>query len=158
MRGALLGCALMALVARPPMAQDAPAPDDSIRVRFTFASDGAQQRWTGLLERVTRDSIVLRVAGADTLALFPRTGLKRLQRHRTMSVGRNAGRGCLVVGAFAGVLGVLMVMEGDEFAAPFPLVSAALGCGLGALAGVVTGALYREWWEPFELPAPAESE
>lgn len=134
----------------------AAATQDSIKIRFTVVSNGAERQWTGLLEKLSDDSIFVRVVGVDTLVPFARNDLRTLERwHRAVSRGRGAKIGCLVVGASLGVL-TLLATTGSELKG-LTFVGLVVGCGVGALGGVIAGAGSREWWGPFELPAPGRA-
>jgi len=149
---------LCATVASAPEAR---AQDLPKQVRFITADFTGEHRWRGRLERLTPDSLELRVSGADTIAAFSRTAVRFAERqHLALSPGRAAGVGCLTVGAALGAVGFLGPNHSGDYsglkniAGVFGLVA---GCGVGAVGGLLVSAARGQRWEPWLLPVSSPS-
>jgi hypothetical protein len=146
---ALLSVAfLVAVSPSRASAQDVP------EVRFV-AEGGRGGHWQGYLERLTRDSLYLRVRGTDSLAAFSRVVIDSVERHRLVKVPRAVGIGCLAVGAPLGALGYFGTHDPDSpgIERTVGAVAFVVGCGVGAIGGAIVAAGRGPRWEPWALPA-----
>ncbi|CAN5919676.1 hypothetical protein BH11GEM1_BH11GEM1_21280 [soil metagenome] len=125
------------------------------QVRFTTADSSGDRRWQGRLERLTFDSLQLRVGGADTIAAFSRSAVHSVARqHRALTPARAAGAGCLTGGVVLSALGFFGTHDPDspgleKLAGVLGLV---VGCGAGAGVGFVVSLARGERWEAWVLP------
>lgn len=136
------------------LAPDARAQDHHEHVRFMAADSTGDHRWEGRLEQLTFDSLKVRVGGADTIATFSRAvvhSVERQVRARTRSAA--AGMGCLIGGVALGALGYLGGHDPDSpgFENLVGAVGFFVGCGAGAVVGLVASLLRGERWEAWAL-------
>jgi hypothetical protein len=122
-------------------------------VRF-LAQGMSGGHWQGYLERLTRDSLYLRVRGTDTVAAFSRLALDSVERLRLVKVPRAVGIGCLAVGGPLGALGYFGTHDPDSpgIEKMVGAVGFVVGCGLGAIGGAIVAAVHGPRWEPWTLP------
>jgi hypothetical protein len=147
-----LVCTAISL-ARDARAQDPSRQDLSRQVRFIGASASRVQRWQGYIERVTPDSLYLRVRGTDSTATFLRSSISSLERERIVNTGAVVGAGCLAVGVPLGALGYFGTHDPDS--PGLQKVAGALGfvvgCGAGAVGGLIVSAVRAHGWEAWTI-------
>src|SRR5215475_11301588 len=114
-------------------ASAAHAQELSRQVRFITASVVGEQQWQGYLERLTPDSLQLRVRGTDTIAAFSRRAVRSVEREIIINPGRAASVGCVTVGGALGALGFFGTHDPDS-----PGLEKTLGV-LGFAVGCVGG-------------------
>src|SRR6476661_6692173 len=106
---------MLALSALGVLASAAGAQELTRQVRFIGGSpSGGVQQWQGYIERLTPDSLYLRVRGTDSVAAFLRTGISSVERERSVSLAAGAGVGCLAVGVPLGALGYFGTHDPDS--------------------------------------------
>lgn len=112
--------------------------------------------WSGTIERLTPDSLYLRVAQADTVAAFSRANVGEVQRLRPpLSRGQAMKTGCVVGAVALAVYGVASSHDPDSpgvAEVTGAAVGAVIGCGVGALMGAIFSSGSREAWERYTLP------
>jgi hypothetical protein len=143
------------LTAAPADAQRPTLPSLPVRVRLFVANAEGARQWTGRLEGLTRDSLVVRVDTTGAVHHFARSDVRRLERSRPVSALKAAGVGCLMGGGLFGFLALGTNDESNVLLSGSAAVAAGFvaGCGLGALVGALLGA-GQGGWEPFDLPPP----
>ena len=129
-------------------AQDVPR-----HIRFATVTAAGDVRWDGDLEWLTPDSLGLRVREADTIAVFPRTLIGSVERERPVHQGQAAGVGCFTGGIALGVLGLVGGRDPDSpgLETKVGAFGAVVGCGLGAVGGLLVAATHRDTWDPWSL-------
>jgi len=134
-------------------AQDASRHDLSRQVRFIGPSASGVQRWEGYIERVTSDSLYLRVRGTDSTATFLRSSISSLERERVVNVGAAVGTGCLAVGVPLGALGYFGTHDPDSpgIEKLVGAVSFVAGCGIGAIGGLIVSGIRAHGWEAWTI-------
>lgn len=143
---------LSAGLARSATAQAGP------QVRFTTVDSTGNREWTGRVEWVTPDSLHVLVHDADKIVAFSRPVVRGVERRRwKVSPARAAGIGCLATGAALGALGYFGTHDPDSpgLEKPIGVISAVVGCGAGAVGGLVTSAVRGHRWESWSLPDSA---
>jgi len=147
--GFLRGTIIAVIAATPAYAQSLPQ-----EVRF-LAGGTRAVHWQGYLERLTRDSLFVRVRGTDTVAAFARTAVDSVERQRLVKIPKAASVGCLTVGGALGALGYFGTHDPDSpgLEKTVGVVGAVVGCGIGAIGGLVASAIRGHQWEPWTLPA-----
>lgn len=123
-------------------------------VRF-IAPPGRAGHWQGYLERLTPDSLYLRVHGSDSVAAFSRFAVDSVQRPRLVKVPRAVSIGCLALGGPLGALGYFGTHDPDSpgIEKTVGAVALVVGCGVGAIGGAIVAAVHGHQWEPWILPA-----
>ena len=123
-------------------------------VRFVADSRDGSDRWTGYVERLTRDSLYLRCCHVDSVAVFPRTALRSVERQRVVNVKRAVGVGCLAVGGPLAALGYFGTHDPDSpgLEKTVGAVAGVVGCAVGAVGGLLVSAARADKWEPWPLP------
>lgn len=136
------------------LASRAGAQDVSRQIRFTTTGAAGDHQWRGYVERLTPDSLRLRVRGTDTVASFSRSVVRSVERERLVNRGSAALVGCVTVGGALGAFGYLGTHDPD--APGLDTVAGVLGfgvgCGVGAAGGLVVSAVRSRGWEPWLLP------
>jgi len=132
----------------------ASAQDVPRHIRFVTTAAAGDVRWEGDLEWLTPDSLGLRLRDADTTAVFPRTLIGSVERERPVHQGQAAGVGCLTGGIALGVLGLVGTHDPDSpgLETKVGAFGAVVGCGLGAVGGLLISATHRDTWDPWPLP------
>ena len=122
-------------------------------VRF-LAQGERGGHWQGHLERLTRDSLFLRLRGTDSVAAFSRLAVDSVERRRLVKVPRAVGIGCLAVGGPLGALGYFGTHDPDSpgIEKTVGAVAFVVGCGVGAIGGAIVAAVHGPRWEPWTLP------
>jgi hypothetical protein len=136
-------------VASASNAQDTPQ-----KVRITSVDANGEHRWQGYVARLTPDSVYLRIGGADSIAAIPRKWIHTYERERPARPARAAGIGCLSVAGAIGALGFLGA-KGSSDPGPgymITMIASGVGCGLGALGGLVVSAARVNEWSTWEIP------
>ena len=130
------------------------AQDMARQVRFSTTSAAGDRRWQGHVERLTPDSLYLRVRGTDTIAAFPRKVIRSVERERRVHAGRAAGVGCLTLGAGLGALGYFGTHDPDSpgLEKTAGVLGLVVGRGVGAVGGLIVSAVRSHEWEPCVLP------
>ena len=130
-------------------AQEAPG-----QIRFTTSGAGEAVHWQGDFVRLTPDSLQIRVRGADTLAAFSRVVVRGVEREDAAQPGKAAGVGCLFVGAILGAVGYFATHDQDApgLDRAAGVLGAVVGCGVGAIGGLIGSAVTERRWEPWPLP------
>jgi hypothetical protein len=136
------------------LAPAANAQDALRQIRFITASGVGDHRWQGYIERLTPDSLHVRVRGTDTVAAFSRAVVRSVERERESHPGRAAGIGCLAVGTALGALGYFGTNDPDSpgLEKVAGVLGLGVGCALGAVGGVIVSAVRSRGWEPWLLP------
>jgi len=147
-----------ATIAAATSAGTASAQSDPQEVRFR-AEGGRGGHWQGYLERLTHDSVYLRVRGTDTVAAFSRLAVDSVERRRLVKVPRAVVIGCLAVGGPLGALGYFGTHDPDSpgIEKTVGAVAFVVGCGVGAIGGAIVSAAHGHQWEPWTLPAALRS-
>jgi len=132
------------------------------QVRFFIATSDVDHQWQGYLERLTPDSLYLRVPGSDTIAAFPRSVVRSVERERRVSRGRAAGMGCVAVGAALSAVIFESVTHShnadDRAYTPIAgTIGLGVGCAAGAVGGLIVSAVRSHGWEPWILPGSIPS-
>lgn len=142
---------LLAIVA---LGASANAQDVSWHIRFVTATAAGVVRWEGELAWLTPDSMGLRLRDSGTTAVFPRTLVDSVERERLVHHGQAAGVGCFTGGVALGVLGLVGTHDPDSpgLETKVGAVGAVVGCGLGAVGGLLISATHHDTWEPWTLP------
>jgi hypothetical protein len=146
-----LVCALAAL-ARSAAAQKLP------QIRFTMVDASGHHEWSGGVAWVSRDSLHLFVDSSGRIAAFSRSSVSGVERRRwKVSPAKAAGIGCLVTGGALGALGYFGTHDPDSpgLEKTIGVIGAVVGCGAGAIGGLVTSAVRGHRWEPWALPDSA---
>jgi hypothetical protein len=135
-------CIIGLLYATVWPASAANAQELSRQVRFITASVAGDQQWQGYLERLTPDSLQLRVRGTDTIAAFSRPAVRSVERERVVNPGSAARVGCVTVGAALGALGFFGTHDPDSpgLEKTLGVLGLAVGCAGGAVGGLVVSA------------------
>ena len=126
------------------------------KVRITTVDSSGQRRWTGYVQRLTRDSIELRVvSGApDRVVTLPRSAI-RLTERQTPAVSRQRAAlvGCAMGGGVLGTVGFSGPDQSGDFSG-MKKVNGVLGIILGCPVGAVVAVLVSrgQKWESFLLP------
>ena len=130
------------------------AQDVPWHIRFVIVAAPGDVRWEGDLEWLTPDSLGLRLRDADSTAVFPRTLIGSVERERPVHQGQAAGVGCLTGGIALGVLGLVGTHDPDSpgLETNVGALGAVVGCGLGAVGGLLISATHHGTWEPWSLP------
>jgi hypothetical protein len=123
-------------------------------IRFVTASASGDIRWEGYLERLTPDSLRLRVSNGDTSATIVRTAIRTVERELPVREGHAAGIGCLTGGLALGALGYFGTRDPDSpgLENTAGALGAAVGCGLGVVGGLLVSAVHSQRWEAWSLP------
>jgi hypothetical protein len=123
-------------------------------VRITVGTAAAEARWEGSPERLSPDSLYLRVRGADTVAVFSRTAIRSAERRRVVNSGRIVGAGCVAGGVALGALGYFGTHDPDSpgLEKTFGLIGLGVGCLVGGAGGIIVSAVRGHGWEPWTLP------
>jgi len=129
--------------------QEAPS-----RVRFVATGAMEDVRWQGAFERLTTDSLYIRVRVADTMAAFSRTTIRSVERDAPTRAGRTAGIGCLVLGTALGAQGYFGTHDPDSpgLENRIGVLSFVVGCAVGAFFGPIVSGNHGEHWQPWVLP------
>ena len=145
----VLPASIAAAVAPAAGAQSSPQ-----EIRF-LSQTGQSGYWHGYLERLTPDSLYLRVYGRDSIAAFSRLAVDSVQRPRLVKVPRAVGIGCLALGGPLGALGYFGTHDPDSpgIEKTVGAVAFVVGCGVGAIGGAIVAAVHGNQWEPWTLPA-----
>ena len=130
------------------------AQDVPWHIRFVTVTAAGDVRWEGDLEWLTPDSLGLRVRDADTIAVFSRTLIGSVERERPVHEGQAAGVGCLTGGIALGLLGLVGTRDPDSpgLETKVGAFGAVVGCGLGAVGGLLISATHHDTWDPCSLP------
>ena len=144
--------AIIALCSALGLASTASAQDTSVQIRFTVGDESNRRQ--GYIDRLTLDSLYLRVRGTDTTAAFARKSIRSLEREHRSHPARAAGIGCLAVGV---PLGAFIFSGTHDPDSPglekiFGVLGFGVGCGVGALGGSILSLSRRSEWEPWILP------
>lgn len=125
-----------------------------------FLSQGPRgDRWQGRLERLTRDSLYLRVRGSDTVLAFSRLAVDSVERSRLVRIPTAVAIGCVAVGGALGALGYFGTHDPDSpgLEKTAGAVGLVVGCGVGAIGGLIVSAVRAHQWEPWTLPEESQS-
>jgi len=136
------------------LASGANAQRVSQQVRFVSPGPNGSEQWQGYIERLTPDSLFLRVHGVDTVAAFSRTIVRSIERQRGKNAARAASVGCLTVGGALGALGYFGTHDPDSpgLKKTAGVIGLVVGCGVGAVGGLVVAAVNGREWEPWIPP------
>lgn len=123
-------------------------------MRVVAAGADGDRRWQGFVERLTGDSLYLRLLGTDSIAAFSRNAIRSVERRNPSRPGRAVGIGCLALGGALGALGYFGTHDPDSpgLEKTAGVLGLAAGCGLGAVGGLVVSAVRHRDWEPWILP------
>ena len=108
----LLIALLHATIAVAVSAGKASAQGALQEVRF-LAEGPRGDHWQGSLERLTPDSLYLRVRGSDTVAVFSRLAVDSVERQRLVKVPKAVAIGCITAGGALGALGYFGTHDPD---------------------------------------------
>jgi hypothetical protein len=130
----------------------ASAQDRSVQVRFTTAVENTA--WQGYIDRLSADSLYLRIRGTDTVVAFSRSEIRSLERERQIHPGRAAGFGCLALGIPLGAIAYTHTHDPDSpgLEKVLGVVGFGIGCGVGALGGFIGSVSRAHDWEPWVFP------
>lgn len=126
------------------------------QVRLTTADSVGERRWTGYVQRLTRDSIELRVSptGPDTIVTFSRTAIHLAER-RTAGVSKQRAAivGCAIGAAALGAAGFAGPDKSGDYSG-MKKINGVSGIVLGCPAGAIVGVLVSrgQKWESWRLP------
>ena len=132
------------------VASSASAQDASRQIRFNVDA----RQWQGFIERLTPDSLYLRVRGTDSIGAFSRSAISSVERERVSHPGAAAGIGCLAIGAPLGALGYFGTHDPDSpgIEKVAGVLGFGVGCVVGALGGFLLETVSSHGWEPWPLP------
>jgi len=118
-------------------------------VRVTVHDSIGERRLIGRITALTPDSLTLQVADATSTLVLDRRTVSRVERRRSLSVGKPAKLGCLVLGGTLALLGSQVEDHPGSHGSHAPLTIAGFvaGCGLGALGGVMISRTRQGWEE-----------
>jgi hypothetical protein len=121
-------------------------------IRFvTVETDGTSRRVVGFLRGVTPDSIGIRLDGADSVAKFARLTIVDLEEEHRFAQQRAVSIGCVIAGGVLAVVGYRDARKSDGVVSQpeGAVVAGTVGCGVGALIGVVLA--HQSQWRPIVL-------
>lgn len=125
-------------------------------IRITAVDAGGERRWTGYIERLTRDSIELRLVpvAPDTFVTLSRSAIRLAERQTpAVSKQRAALVGCAMGGAVLGAVGFSGPDQSGDFSGMKKVngvLGTIVGCPIGAVVAVLVSPGQR--WEIFLLP------
>jgi hypothetical protein len=146
-RASQIGALLFVLLLPRDVAAQTPVPDYLVRV--TLRDNSGERRLLGRLTSIASDSLMLLIAGGDSLVGVDRRTLVRVERRVDISIGRAMIAGCAVVGGILAVAGS-QVHDPDSpgIEKAVAVLGGLFGCALGALGGVVLSSLSARYsWE-----------
>jgi hypothetical protein len=145
---------LAALVTTAALAPVAVAQDPYRPIRFTTADTAGVYQWQGLFERLTRDSLFIRLRDADSISAFSRLSIGSVERQRDIHSLRTVGIGCVALGALLGGIGYSATRDPDSPGLQKTVAGLAFGagCAVGGLGGLIVAAAHHDGWERWTLP------